>query len=483
MECSKDIILNHGFCCQICGEVYCAKCVGWKEAVWRDVLGTSNTHSKMNALVFCQGCHSNAMAMMVMLNMTKKQLRDKLVKSFMNCFAAWREKIERQGDNDAVCTPHLSVHTPSYNNSGNTQSHINPQSYEHNTQPDVYSTPANHNLLPQTLHQDNSEEQVHSNNMQTQQSAIVQEENTPTLINHIHTPTPGSHAPTSQNELQTNPYPSSMVNQNIQYTHTAIPTTPLSAGLFPPPNRNINAIQYSPILSPETLAPQTSNDQQTLPITTHATLAASPNIQDTQAHPGYNTPTTRSIISPTHRVKTSQNRVTILSYNYNDSSRSHQVGDSTQEVGRDIPICRRYLMKVCPYGRSGIMKGEKCRYNHPVLCYNEINTGKCKKGQGCYKYHPKICQSSRLYNTCYDDHCSKHHIKGTHRRREVYDVAPSYHFLATGGREKERRLEEDWWNMAEYTRHLEYQLYHKHWGQPWSHNHHYQGSRPHYRHW
>ena len=86
-------------------------------------------------------------------------------------------------------------------------------------------------------------------------------------------------------------------------------------------------------------------------------------------------------------------------------------------------ICKMYLQKKCPKGKSGKVNG-RCPKKHPKICYRFINFGTkrdgCKEGAGCRYYHPRICYQFDKRGKCNHTDCTFYHAKkrlqGTQRR-------------------------------------------------------------------
>ena len=73
--------------------------------------------------------------------------------------------------------------------------------------------------------------------------------------------------------------------------------------------------------------------------------------------------------------------------------------------------CRFYIKKQCKHG----LKGNKCSYDHPKLCYkfikNGISHGGCQD-KACLFYHPKLCWESMRNRVCNNLKCKFYHLKG-----------------------------------------------------------------------
>ena len=81
-----------------------------------------------------------------------------------------------------------------------------------------------------------------------------------------------------------------------------------------------------------------------------------------------------------------------------------------------LTICHFYRIHKCKYGKLG----SRCKFGHPPLCkfYKlfgcDPNKG-CKNKDQCKFFHPQICRESENKRACYNDKCTRLHLKGTLR--------------------------------------------------------------------
>ena len=82
-------------------------------------------------------------------------------------------------------------------------------------------------------------------------------------------------------------------------------------------------------------------------------------------------------------------------------------------------ICRKFRIGTCPHGISGkrIHNGTSCAYEHPKICTRFVNYGPhrygCRLGRNCKFFHPIICNDSYQKLCCFNENCSRWHLKGT----------------------------------------------------------------------
>ena len=92
-------------------------------------------------------------------------------------------------------------------------------------------------------------------------------------------------------------------------------------------------------------------------------------------------------------------------------------------------ICKLYLQKKCPKGKSGRVNGV-CPFKHPNICFRYLNGGTkrdgCSKGAGCRFYHPKICYQFARKGRCTRTDCAFYHAKERVRKSQEANVGNSY---------------------------------------------------------
>ena len=77
-------------------------------------------------------------------------------------------------------------------------------------------------------------------------------------------------------------------------------------------------------------------------------------------------------------------------------------------------ICKLYLQKKCPKGKSGRVNGV-CPNKHPDICFKYLRGGTkqdgCNRGASCRFYHPKICYQFARKGKCSRPDCTFYHAK------------------------------------------------------------------------
>ena len=74
------------------------------------------------------------------------------------------------------------------------------------------------------------------------------------------------------------------------------------------------------------------------------------------------------------------------------------------------PVCKLFLDNRCPTG----IKGQNCTQQHPKQCRKFIQGGRTEHGcqnWRCPLLHPKICNNSYLFGSCYKVGCKERHPK------------------------------------------------------------------------
>ena len=111
-------------------------------------------------------------------------------------------------------------------------------------------------------------------------------------------------------------------------------------------------------------------------------------------------------------------------------------------------ICKLYRQRKCPHGLTGkrLVGNKPCPNQHPRRCrfYEKFGNDKvkgCKKGKDCKFFHPKLCNDSVNSRCCLNKDCTFHHLKGTARKlvdsnKTEADIPP-----AIGSQLRDRRGE------------------------------------------
>ena len=77
-------------------------------------------------------------------------------------------------------------------------------------------------------------------------------------------------------------------------------------------------------------------------------------------------------------------------------------------------ICKLYLQKKCPKGKTGRVNGV-CPFRHPKICYKFLKFGTkrggCSETSGCSFYHPKICHQFMKRGNCTRTGCTFYHAR------------------------------------------------------------------------
>ena len=99
-------------------------------------------------------------------------------------------------------------------------------------------------------------------------------------------------------------------------------------------------------------------------------------------------------------------------------NRTQEVATSTNKSN---DVCRFFLQKRCKEG----IKGEKCHYQHPRICFkwqrNGSDRGGCKK-ENCSFFHPKLCHQSLKQRKCFRKSCKFYHLNGTKTYDQLHDA-------------------------------------------------------------
>ena len=90
-------------------------------------------------------------------------------------------------------------------------------------------------------------------------------------------------------------------------------------------------------------------------------------------------------------------------------------GRDVLEVPEKTKVCILYQEGKCPHG----LVGRNCPDKHPPHCRYHCGAGNCRRGKECYFLHPKLCANSVQTRTCYNDDCTKTHLKGTRRVNKI----------------------------------------------------------------
>lgn len=106
--------------------------------------------------------------------------------------------------------------------------------------------------------------------------------------------------------------------------------------------------------------------------------------------------------------------------------------NSSGGTRRARSICKLYLQKKCPHGKTGRLNGA-CGDEHPRLCFRYLKMGKgpngCNRGGNCKYYHPRLCWQYSKRGQCNKQDCQFYHAKqqvqrsnrnaGRERREEI----------------------------------------------------------------
>ncbi|KAL5264170.1 hypothetical protein ACHWQZ_G005299 [Mnemiopsis leidyi] len=90
-------------------------------------------------------------------------------------------------------------------------------------------------------------------------------------------------------------------------------------------------------------------------------------------------------------------------------------------LGTKIEVCPLYKKRQCPHGASGQdrIEGKVCQLSHPRKCLKFCRYGKrkggCMKGNSCKYFHPVLCKYSVKNHRCLNSECTYTHLKGTMR--------------------------------------------------------------------
>ena len=90
--------------------------------------------------------------------------------------------------------------------------------------------------------------------------------------------------------------------------------------------------------------------------------------------------------------------------------------EPTDDDKDNKPICPKYK-----HGRCDNYETCKLTFNHPRRCRNMLSLGKCRFGNSCRYFHPKICYKSMNDRKCTDLECRFFHLKYTKRYEESLD--------------------------------------------------------------
>ena len=128
-------------------------------------------------------------------------------------------------------------------------------------------------------------------------------------------------------------------------------------------------------------------------------------------------------------VRSDSERGEIVSSQQPRNPRTVSSRTENQNQNENSRVCRDFIKKRCPHGKSGRMGG-KCRFEHPRLCHKFLRGGNsragCDMGSGCNFYHPKLCWHFSKRGSCSRANCSFYHQKGN-TKPNVREVAYSGH--------------------------------------------------------
>jgi hypothetical protein len=92
------------------------------------------------------------------------------------------------------------------------------------------------------------------------------------------------------------------------------------------------------------------------------------------------------------------------------------------------PVCKLFLDNRCPTG----IKGQNCTHQHPKQCRKFIQGGRTEYGcqnWRCPLLHPKICNNSYLFGSCYKTGCKERHPKNHQMSRNKTEDHGNQPFL------------------------------------------------------
>ena len=536
-NCSSEVLKNNGTNCQCCPKIYHNQCIGVKLS-WQKCAETGNI------MFVCRDCFPTVFPFIKIVENTEVEARSELTHIIEAAYQKW--VAEKNSVYNSPCPTLTSVSPQSFPTLApvyqapipttpipypifpmtTTQSNLIPLAAE---TAQTFTTDII-NINETLIHNSDSGgnyDESDASNTGNQYTAYE----TPGMYNTIDTPHTDIYRDSSStDQLQRNVQHqiTEHIGNQDTYTQPTYHMIPISTGSVPRPNRNLSSAHTTPIspnyILPLQQAPTPPPVSFPLLIPTSPTQSTLTPIQSSQTQsddtsslpPQSPTLTTPPSLSPTPPPQPSptlapqnpslpsqppslppqspsNSNSSITTYPTGQQPPNHGIGQptsllsynnegDTNRMGREIPVCRRYLMKLCPFGKKGTRRGRKCRYNHPVICYKEIKHGKCER-ELCNKFHPPLCQSSITSRTCYDWHCEEYHMKGTHRTNGNNNGITTHHFLATEERGKERKRDKEWRNLMKYVEDLEYQLHIYYQGPNHNHHHHHQRHRPYGHHW
>ena len=92
------------------------------------------------------------------------------------------------------------------------------------------------------------------------------------------------------------------------------------------------------------------------------------------------------------------------------NSNGDNLTQSSANLDNTRQVCKLFLDNRCPTG----IKGLNCTHQHPKQCRKFIQGGRTEHGcqnWKCPLLHPKICNNSYLFGSCYKTGCKERHTK------------------------------------------------------------------------